>query len=317
MSVPISSKFQLRKRTASEKLVDNGFKHFVLAMASMVAIILISIFIVVYFESSESISKYGLRFLFSSSWNPVTDEYGAFTAIYGTLFTSFASLFIAIPLGVGTAVFITENIIPRYIRNVIGLLVELLAAIPSVVLGLWAVFIMEPFLRPFLNIIYEKFGFIPFFGTQPTGAGMMPAVLILVVMILPIITSISKDSLNQVPTKLKQAAYGIGATRWTTIFKVIIPAAISGITGGVLLSLGRAMGETMAVTMIIGNSNNFSWSIFAPSYTISSMLANQFGEADGSQVSSLMYAALILMVLTLIVNILAQWIVKKMSLKYQ
>jgi len=258
-----------------------------------------------------------LGFLFSSAWNPVTDEYGAFTAIYGTLFTSIASLLIAIPLGVGTAIFITENIIPEYIRNVIGIMVELLAAIPSVVFGLWAVFIMEPFIRPFLNIIYELFGFIPFFGTQPLGAGMMPAILILVVMILPIITSISKDSLNQVPSKLRQAAYGIGASRWTTIFKVIIPAAISGITGGVLLALGRAMGETMAVTMIIGNSNNFSWSIFAPSYTISSMLANQFGEADGSQVSSLMYAALILMILTLLVNVFAQLIVKKLSLKYQ
>jgi len=258
-----------------------------------------------------------LRFLFSSAWNPVTDEYGAFTAIYGTLFTSIASLLIAIPLGVGTAIFITENIIPKYIRDVIGIMVELLAAIPSVVLGLWAVFIMEPFIRPFLNMIYEIFGFIPFFGTEPLGAGMMPAILILVVMILPILSSISKDSLNQVPSNLRQAAYGIGATRWTTIFKVIIPASISGITGGVLLALGRAMGETMAVTMIIGNSNNFSWSIFAPSYTISSMLANQFGEADGSQVSSLMYAALILMILTLMVNVFAQWIVKKLSLKYQ
>ena len=298
-------------------MVDVGFKNIVVAMASMVGIVLFSIFAVVYYESTESISRYGLRFLFSSAWNPVTDEYGAFTAIYGTLFTSIASLLIAIPLGVGTAIFITENIIPEFIRNVIGIMVELLAAIPSVVLGLWAVFIMEPFIRPFLNIIYELFGFIPLFSTQPFGAGLMPAILILVVMILPIITSISKDSLNQVPFKLKQAAYGIGASRWTTIFKVIIPAAISGITGGVLLALGRAMGETMAVTMIIGNSINFSWSIFAPSYTISSMLANQFGEADGSQVSSLMYAALILMILTLMVNVFAQWIVKKLSLKYQ
>ena len=232
-----TSKFSLRTRPTSEKLVDVGFKNLVVAMASMVAIVLFSIFAVVYYESTESISRYGLRFLFSSAWNPVTDEYGAFTAIYGTLFTSIASLLIAIPLGVGTAIFITENIIPEYIRNVIGIMVELLAAIPSVVLGLWAVFIMEPFIRPFLNIIYELFGFIPFFGTQPLGAGMMPAILILVVMILPIITSISKDSLNQVPSKLRQAAYGIGASRWTTIFKVIIPAAISGITGGVLLAL--------------------------------------------------------------------------------
>ena len=317
MSKATTSKFELRTRTTSEKLVDIGFKNLVFVMASMIAIILFSIFVVVYFESTESISKYGLKFLFSSAWNPVTNEYGAFTAIYGTLFTSIASLLIAIPLGVGTAIFITENIIPKYLRDLIGIMVELLAAIPSVVLGLWAVFIMEPFIRPFLKIIYQLFGFIPFFGTQPLGAGMMPAILILVVMILPIITSISKDSLNQVPSNLRQAAYGIGASRWTTIFKVIIPASISGIAGGVLLALGRAMGETMAVTMIIGNSNNFSWSIFAPSYTISSMLANQFGEADGIQVSSLMYAALILMVLTLIVNVFAQWIVKKLSLKYQ
>ena len=317
MSKATTSKFELRTRTASEKVLDIGFKNLVFVMASMIAIILFSIFVVVYYKSTESISRYGLKFLFSSAWNPVTDEYGAFTAIYGTLFTSMASLLIAIPLAVGTAIFITENIIPKYLRDVIAIMVELLAAIPSVVLGLWAVFIMEPFIRPFLQIIYEIFGFIPFFGTQPLGAGMMPAILILVVMILPIITSISKDSLNQVPSNLRQAAYGIGASRWTTIFKVIIPASISGITGGVLLALGRAMGETMAVTMIIGNSNNFSWSIFAPSYTISSMLANQFGEADGSQVSSLMYAALILMILTLIVNVFAQWIVKKLSLKYQ
>ena len=149
-----TAKFQLRTRTNSEKLIDVGFKNLVVAMASMVAIVLFSVFAVVYYESTESISKYGLRFLFSSAWNPVTDEYGAFTAIYGTLFTSFASLLIAIPLGVGTAIFLTENIIPKYIRNIIGIMVELLAAIPSVVLGLWAVFIMEPFIRPFLNIIY-------------------------------------------------------------------------------------------------------------------------------------------------------------------
>ena len=147
-----TSKFSLRTRPTSEKLVDFGFKNIVVAMASMVALVLFSIFAVVYYESTEAISRYGLRFLFSSAWNPVTDEYGAFTAIYGTLFTSIASLLIAIPLGVGTAIFITENIIPEYIRNVIGIMVELLAAIPSVVLGLWAVFIMEPFILSLIHI---------------------------------------------------------------------------------------------------------------------------------------------------------------------
>ena len=306
----------LRSRTGTEKRIDIGFKNASLLMASMVGVLLFSILIVVFAESTESMGRYGLKFLVTSEWNPVNDSYGAFTAIYGTIVTSLASLVIAVPLGVGTAVFITENFIPKRIREIVGLMVELLAAIPSVVLGLWSIFVMEPFIRPFLKLIHDWFGWIPFLSTEPVGPGIAPAILILVVMILPIITSISRDSLNQVPQKLRQAAYGIGATRWSSIFNVILPAAISGITGGVLLALGRAMGETMAVTMIIGNSNNFSWSILSPGYTISSMLANQFGEADGSQVSSLMYAAFVLMLLTLIVNIFAQWIVKRLSLKY-
>ena len=308
--------FSLRKRHGSEKLIDIAFHKLTISMAAMVCIVLIGIIVIVFLGSTESIGKYGLKFLVTSEWNPVTDEYGAFTAIYGTLVTSLASLFIAIPLGVGTAIFITENIIPKQIKNSIGIMVELLAAIPSVVLGLWAVFVLEPFIRPFLKIIHHLFSWIPLFSTEPVGPGIAPAILILVVMILPIITAISRDSLNQVPKTLRQAAYGIGATRWSTIINVILPAAISGITGGVLLALGRAMGETMAVTMIIGNSNNFSWSLLSPGYTISSMLANQFGEADGSQVSSLMYAALILMLLTLVVNIFAQWIVQKLKLRY-
>ena len=164
--------------------------------------------------------------------------------------------------------------------------------------------------------MYEHFGWIPFFSTEPLGPGMAPAILILVVMILPIITAISRDSLNQVPIQLRQAAYGVGATRWGAILNVILPAAVSGIVGGVMLALGRAMGETMAVTMIIGNSNVFSWSLLAPGNTISAMLANQFGEADVGQLSSLMYAAFILMVLTLLVNVIAQWLVKRLSLKY-
>ena len=217
---------------------------------------------------------------------------------------------------VGTAIFITESFIPKRARELIGLMVELLAAIPSVVLGLWAIFVLEPVLRPLLTWLHDAFGFIPLFKTVPQGPGMTPAILVLVVMILPIITAISRDSLNQVPIRLRQAAYGVGSTRWTAILQVILPAAISGIVGGVMLALGRAMGETMAVTMIIGNSNNFSWSLLAPGNTIAAMLANQFGEADGSQVSSLMYAAFVLIILTLLVNILAQLIVKRLSLKY-
>ena len=285
-------------------------------MASMVALILVAILIVVFWGSLESMGRYGWKFLVTSNWNPVTDKYGALTAIYGTLVTSIFSILIAVPLGVATAILITENIIPKSIRSIIGMMVELLAAIPSVVLGLWAIFVMEPFLRPTLNQLYIHFKWIPIFSTQPLGPGITPAILILVVMILPIITSISRDSLNQVPIQLRQASYGIGASRWTTILNVILPAAISGVAGGVLLALGRAMGETMAVTMIIGNSNNFSWSLLGPGNTIAAMLANQFGEADGSQVSSLMYAAFILIIMTLAVNIIAQWMVRKLRLQY-
>ncbi len=315
MSDP-DSRYLLRSRTPAEKLVDISFRYIAIAMASVVAIVLFSILLVVFLGSLDSMARYGWQFLVTSDWNPVDDQYGAGAAIYGTLITSLLALIIAVPMGVGAAIFITENIIPRQIRNVIGLMVELLAAIPSVVLGVWAIFVMEPFIRPGLELLYELFYWFPLFSTPPMGPGTIPAVLILVVMILPIITAISRDCLNQVPTELRQAAYGVGTTRWGAIINVILPAAISGIIGGVMLALGRAMGETMAVTMIIGNSNNFNVSLLAPGNTIAAMLANQFGEADGSQVSSLMYAAFVLIVLTLCVNIFARWIVKRLSLKY-
>jgi len=308
--------FKNRKRFGTEKNIDIIFKNTALVLSSFIAIILLGIILVVFFQSFESFSMYGLKFLVTSEWNPVKDEYGAFTAIYGTLVTSLLSLLITIPLGVGTAIFITEDFVPKVFREIIGSFVELLAAIPSVVLGLWAIFVMEPFFRTFFVFLHNFFGWIPLFSTEPTGRNSLLAILILVVMLLPIVTSIARDSLNQVPKKLRNAAYGIGASRWKTIFSVILPAALSGIMAGVLLALGRAMGETMAVTMIIGNSNAFSWSLLSPGYTISSMLANQFGEADGSQVSSLFYAAFVLMILSLVVNIFAQWLVKKFSLKY-
>jgi phosphate transport system permease protein len=308
--------FTLRRRPPAEKLVDNGFRQLTLALASVVAIVLLGIFLVVFQGSQEAIRAFGLKFLTTSAWDPVNNEYGAFTAIYGTLVSSLLSLLIAIPLGLGTAILITEDILPRSLREAIGLMVELLAAIPSVVLGLWAIFVMEPALRPVLQFIHSILGWSPLFNTIPQGPGMAPAILILVVMVLPIITAISRDALNQVPIELRQGAYGVGTTRWGAITSVILPAAISAITGGVMLALGRAMGETMAVTMIIGNAMNFSTSLLAPGNTISSMLANQFGEADGIQVSALMYAALILMLLTFAVNVLAQWVVRRLSLRY-
>ena len=311
-----ASEFSLRQRPASEKLLDQGFHRLTQLLAALVALVLLSIVLTVFQGAREAISSFGLRFLSTSAWDPVTNQYGAFVAIYGTLVTSLVSLLIAVPLGVGTAIFITEDIIPTPLRNGIGLMVELLAAIPSVVLGLWAIFVMEPAIRPALSLLNRLLGWSPLFAGEPQGPGMAPAILILVVMILPIITAISRDALNQVPLELRQGAYGIGTTRWGALLNIILPAAVSAITGGVMLALGRAMGETMAVTMIIGNSLNFDISLLAPGNTIASMLANQFGEADGIQVSALMYAALILMLLTLVVNVAAQWIVRRLSLKY-
>jgi phosphate transport system permease protein len=308
--------FTLRRRPPAEKLVDLGFRQLTLGLASVVAIVLLGIFLVVFSGAQEAIREFGLSFLTTSAWDPVNNEYGAWTAIYGTIVTSLLSLLIAIPLGLGTAILITEDMLPRTLRDAIGLMVELLAAIPSVVLGLWAIFVMEPALRPVLQFLHQVLGWSPFFNTVPQGPGMAPAILILVVMVLPIITAISRDALNQVPVELRQGAYGVGTTRWGAISSVILPAAISAITGGVMLALGRAMGETMAVTMIIGNAMNFSTSLLAPGNTIASMLANQFGEADGVQVSALMYAALILMLLTFTINILAQWVVRRLSLRY-
>ena len=308
--------FTLRRRPPAEKLVDVGFRQLTLVLASLVAVVLLGIFLVVFDGAREAIGQFGLRFLTTSAWDPVNEEYGAFVAIYGTLVSAILALVIAVPLGLGTAILITEDMLPKVMRDGVGLMVELLAAIPSVVLGLWAIFVMEPAIRPALMLIHNLLGWSPLFDTVPQGPGMAPAILILVVMVLPIITAISRDALNQVPIELRQGAYGVGTTRWGAIFSVILPAAISAITGGVMLALGRAMGETMAVTMIIGNALNFSPSLLAPGNTIASMLANQFGEADGVQVSALMYAALILMLLTFAVNVLAQWVVRRLSLRY-
>jgi len=313
---PLADAYTLRRRPPLEKLTDSGFRYLTMALAGLVATLLLGILLTVFSGAREAIAAFGAKFLTSTAWDPVNERYGAWTAIYGTLVSSLLSLLIAVPLGIGTAIFITEDIIPKSLREAIGLMVELLAAIPSVVLGLWAIFVMEPAIRPILQLSHKLLGWTPFFSTQPQGPGMMPAILILVVMILPIITAISRDALNQVPIELRQGAYGVGTTRWGSIFSIILPAAISSIIGGVMLALGRAMGETMAVTMIIGNALNFSTSLLAPGNTIASMLANQFGEADGIQVSALMYAALILMLLTFTVNVAAQWIVRKLSLRY-
>lgn len=306
-------------RSAMEKTFDNWFIWLTLAFAIGIGLILLSIALVITWRAWPAIQEYGLGFLFSSSWNPVKgrEQYGALPVIYGTLVSSLISLVIAIPLGIGTAIFLSENFIPSKFRTPLVFLVELLAAIPSVVYGLWGIFVLIPLVQPLAEWLHNNFGWIPIFGTPPAGGpGMFPAGIVLSIMILPIITAISRDSLATLPPELRQASLGLGATRWETIFRVLIPAAFSGIVGGIMLALGRAMGETMAVTMIIGNVNKISVSILEPANTISSLIANQFAEASGMQVAALMYAGLVLMILTLIVNILADYIVSQVRAKY-
>lgn len=301
-----------------EKALDKGFIGLTLAFAVSIGLIILTIAIVIFWRSLPAIQAYGLGFLTTSAWNPVQgrEQFGALPVIYGTLVSSLISLLIAVPLGIGTAIFLSENFISLKIRTPLIFLVQLLAAIPSVVYGLWGIFVLIPLIKPFGSWLHNNLGWIPLFSTPPAGPGMLPAGIILSIMILPIITSISRDSLASLPPDLRQASLGLGATRWETIFRVLIPAAFSGIVGGIMLALGRAMGETMAVTMIIGNSNRLSASLLEPANTISSLLANQFAEASGIQVSALMYAALVLMVLTLMVNIFAEYIVEQVKAKY-
>jgi phosphate transport system permease protein len=307
-----------RSRSNTEKKLDQFFVGATAAFAVAIGLVLIAIAVVVFIQALPAIQEFGLGFLINSTWNPVEgrQEYGALPMIYGTLVSSLIALIIAVPLGLGTAIFLSEDFIPLQIRTVLVFLVELLAAIPSVVYGLWGIFVLIPFLKGIGDWLHSNFGWIPLFSTPPVGPGMLPAGVILAIMVLPIITAISRDSLAALPPQLRQASLALGASRWGTIFRVLMPAAFSGIVGSIMLALGRAMGETMAATMIIGNSNQLNISILAPANTIASLLANQFAEAKGLQVSALMYAAFVLMILTLVVNVLAQMIVNRVQARY-
>jgi len=308
-----------RGRTPGEKTLDRSFIWLTKIFAFLIAAILVGIAVTVAWKAMPAIGEYGLGFLFTSAWNPVEgqEEYGALPMIYGTLVSSAIALLIAVPLGLGTAIFLSEDFIPLEIRTVLVFLVELLAAVPSVVYGLWGIFVLIPFIsRPLGSFLHNILGWLPLFASEPVGPGMLPAGMVLAIMILPIITAISRDSLASLPPDLRQASLGLGATRWTTIFRVLLPAAFSGIVGGIMLGLGRAMGETMAATMLIGNANKIDLSLNAPANTIASLMANQFAEASGLQVAALMYTGLVLFAMTLVVNMLAEWIVSQVKAKY-
>jgi phosphate transport system permease protein len=293
------------------RLIDRIFYWITVAMAVGVGVILLWITWSLLSIAFPAIAKFNIGFLFTAAWNPVTNTFGALPQISGTIISAIIALLFAVPLGVGVAVFLSENFLPPKIKTPLAFLVELLAAVPSVVYGMWGIFVFVPFILPALKVVNQVFGWIPLFSTVPGTRQMFTTAMVLAIMILPTIIAISRDSLLSVAPELRQGAYGLGATRWETLLRVLVPSALSGIIGSIMLALGRALGETMAAAMLIGNANRISASLFAPASTISAMIANQFGEASGMQKSSLFYLALILMVLTLAVNVMAEWIVSR------
>ena len=261
-----------------------------------------------------AMQKFGLGFLTSSSWVPNRENFGVFPFIIGTAASSFIAILFALPLGLAIAIFLSENFLPLPVRQVVRFVVEMLAAIPSVVYGLWGIFAVIPLVKIFGAWAVSTFQGVPvletLFAPPAYGNSMLTASIVLALMILPTLTAISRNSLTAVPMTLREGAYALGATRWEAILGVILPTAAPGVVAATILALGRAMGETMAVAMLIGNSSRLSWSLLSPGGTLAGLLANQFGEADGMQVNSLMFAALILVVITLFVNLLGEAVLR-------
>lgn len=301
-----------RTRTIEkESVLANGcFKSLVVCCALALAAVVALIFFELVSQSRLSMSKFGLKFLITEVWDPVAGNFGALPFIYGTLISSLIALVLAVPLSLGTALFLTE-ICPRPLRSLFSLLVELLAAIPSVIYGLWGIFVLAPFLRSQIEPpLARYFGWTGLFSGPKYGIGMLAAGVILAIMILPIIASISREVITAVPRQQREAALALGATRWEALRIAVLRNARPGILGAVILGLGRALGETMAVTMVIGNRPEIAKSLFAPGYTLASVIANEFTEAVGNlYLSSLIEMALVLFVLTLVVNALARLLV--------
>jgi phosphate transport system permease protein len=297
---------------------DTAFRHLTRAAAILVLIILSGVIIALIKGSLPALQAFGLDFLIEERWNPVTEKFGALAPIYGTLVTSFIAMLIAVPLGLLIALFLTE-LCPMWLRRPIGIAIELLAGIPSIIYGIWGLFVFAPFLQRTLQpALIDSFDNVPVLGAlfagPPYGIGILTASLILAIMVLPFITSISRDVFEAVPPVLREAAYGVGCTTWEVVWYVVLPFARVGVIGGVMLGLGRALGETMAVTFVIGNAHKVSASILAPGTTISATIANEFTEAVGDlYTSSLIALGLILFVITFIVLAAARFLLLRLE----
>jgi phosphate transport system permease protein len=307
-SAPIQT--AIAKASASH-FGDRAFKWLTLLMALAVFVLVGLIGYELARGSQPALHKFGWHFLVSSDWDPMNDSYGALPFIFGTLVSSFIALVIAVPISVATAVYLTE-LAPLWLRQPLIMFIELLAAIPSVILGFWGLFVMVPWLHVHLfPVLRTTLGFLPLFQGPDYGPCMLAAGIILAIMIVPIITSVSREILRSVPGLQREAAYALGATRWEVTRIAVLSYAKKGIFGAVILGLGRALGETMAVTMVIGNSPQFVKSLFQPGSTLASWIANQFTEAIGDLFySSLFELGLVLLGVTVVVNIIAQLLLK-------
>jgi phosphate transport system permease protein len=295
-----------RPRARWHTLEDRLFRGTTLAFAGVVFVLLLAILVSLLQGSLPALQKFGLRFLTSREWNPVTEHFGALVQIYGTLVTSAIAMLFGIPVSFGIALFVTE-LCPRWLKRPLSTAIELLAAIPSIIYGMWGLFVLAPLLsdhvEPWLT---DHLGGVPLAGRlfqgPPLGIGVLPAGLILAIMVIPFISAVMRDVFETVPAVLKESTYALGATTWEVVWNIVLPYAKTGVAGGIMLGLGRALGETMAVTFVIGNAHELNGSLLAPGNTISSNLANEFTEAVGqTYTSSLISLGLILFVITFVV----------------
>ena len=312
--------FDKAKAVRGFRLPDATFRIVSRSAAVLVLIILTGVVVSLVYGSIPVFKAMGFEFFTSSSWNPVTERFSAGAAVFGTLVTSAIALLIAVPIGLGIAVFLTEICTPR-LRRPIAIAIELLAGIPSIIYGIWGLFFLAPFLQVYVQpSLISAFEGIPILSTlfqgPPYGIGILTAGLVLAVMVLPFITSISRDVFETVPPVLKEAAYGMGCTTWEVVKNIVIPYTKSGVVGGIMLALGRALGETMAVTFVIGNAHKISGSLLAPGTSISANIANEFTEAVGDiYTSALIALGLILFVITFIVIALARLLLMRLNLR--
>jgi phosphate transport system permease protein len=300
-----------RPPTSFEYGSDWAFRRLTLTMAILCIGVVVVLVAQIALAASPAIRDYGAEFLTSSKWSAKDNTFGIAPQIGGTLYSSILGVALGTFFGVAVAVFLTQDFLPYKWAIVIKNIVELLAAIPSVVYGLWGIFVLIPLVRGPANWLHSHFGGFFLFDSRLSGPGLLPSALVLAIMVLPTVTAISRDAIAAVPHKLREAAYGLGATRWEAVAGVILPTASRGIYGSIILAFGRAVGETMALAMLFGNTNTFSWSLFAPGNTLAALMANQWSESSDVEKGALMYAGLVLLGITLAIDILGTLLIMR------